>query len=119
MEFRARWKLDAPLPGLLFALRLAPAQTSLLPAWRKLLPKSCFQQGYPVLYGLWGLNPTPPGFLHEQVGKYIIPSNALSGLYHLEIGYSQIYPPTYSNWVPLGDHLTVRLQSRPLPTNGP
>ena len=119
VDFRARWRLEKPLPGILFALRLRPAQKALEPAWRKLLAKSCFQQGYPVVYGLWGLNASPPGAVYEQAGKYIIPSNAPPGDYRVEIGYAQGYPPSYGHWVSLGDRVQLRVRSQPLPTNGP
>jgi hypothetical protein len=119
VDFRARWRLEKPLPGLLFAIRLTPAQKALEPAWRRLLAKACFQQGYPVVYGLWGLNASPPGTVYEQAGKYIIPSNAPPGDYRVEIGYAQGYPPNYGHWVSLGDQVGVRVRAQPLPTNGP
>jgi hypothetical protein len=119
VEFSARWQLGRPLPGMLFALRLVPVQGSLEPAWRRLLGKSCFQQGYPVLYGLWGLDPPPAGTVYEQVGKYIIPSNAPAGDYRVEIGYAQSLPPSYGHWVSLDDRVRIRLRAQPLPTNGP
>ncbi len=72
-----------------------------------------------MVYGLWGLNPSPPGTVYEQVGKYILPSNAPSGDYQVEIGYAQSYPPTYDHWVSLGDRVHLRVRSQPLPTNRP
>jgi hypothetical protein len=119
VEFRARWKLEKPLPGMLFALRLVPALGAPESAWRRLLGKSCFQQGYPVLYGLWNLSPSPAGTVYEQVGKYIIPSNAPAGEYRLELGYAQSLPPRYAHWVSLGDRVLIQVSAGPLPANPP
>jgi hypothetical protein len=119
VEFRARWQLEEPLPGMLFAIRLLPAQEGWRSRWQQLLAKSCFQQGYPVLYGLWYLSATPTGTVYEQQGKYIIPSNCPSGDYRFEIGYAQSLPPTYGHWVELDARHGVRVRARPFPTNGP
>jgi len=96
--FRARWRLEKLLPGLLFALRLEPIQEPK----RSAAPdeKNVFSvQGYPVLYGLWGLGASPAGTVYEQRGKVIVPTNLPAGEYGVEVGFAQSYPPEYGGWV--------------------
>jgi len=109
--FRARWQLERPLPGLLFALRLVSADAAAKPAWEKLLTKACLSQGYPVLHGVWGLAPSAPGTVYEQTGQFIVPSNTPPGEYRFEISFSPHYPPSYETWAPL-EGVGVRIGSR-------
>jgi hypothetical protein len=117
IEFRARWRLADPLPGALFAVKLAPTDGN-DPARARLTAKGEFAQGFPVLYGRWGLPPSPSGTVYEQRGKLIVPSNAPSGEYTFEIGSARSYPPKYEGWTAVPNQ-AARVSSRPLPTNGP
>jgi len=112
--FRAWWRLDAPLPGLLFAVKLVPKATA---GADRLAKKAYLVQGFPVLSGIWGLPASPPGTAYEQRGVLTIPSNA-AGPYRLEIGYATKWPADYQNWQTLGDTTRLSVRPRPLPTNG-
>ena len=114
--FRARWRLQTPLPGVLFALRPTPGQgqkTRFCPTEEEAL----LVQGYPVLHGLWGLPASPVGTAYEQRGKIMIPSNLPAGEYALEVGYAESYPPEYGEWVEVGDS-RLRVEAEALPRNG-
>ena len=126
VEFRAGWRLGAPLPGSLFAVKLAPLdahETAKDPPaferWHRFQRKALLVQGFPVLYGMWGLEASPPDTHYEQSGKIIIPTNAPAGEYSLEVGYAQSYPPDYQHWTGLGSKLKLLVIPRPSPTNAP
>ncbi len=119
VEFRARWRLDQPLPGALFAVQLVPEGAGPR-QYARLAARGEFAQGFPVLYGQWGLPASPAGTAYEQKGALLIPSNAPPGRYRVRVGFAQAYPPHYGDWreVP-GLTLDLRPPLRPLPTNGP
>ncbi len=119
VEFRARWRLDQPLPGALFAVELTPEAAAERERSR-LTAKGEFVQGFPVLYGQWGLPASPPGTAYEQRGALVIPSNAPAGRYRMRVGFAQAYPPHYQDWREV-DGVTIELRPplRPLPANGP
>ncbi len=126
VEFRAGWRLQAPLPGSLFAVKLVPPaayetaeDTAALERWRRLQQKALLVQGFPVLYGLWGLEASPPDTYYEQRAKIITPTNAPGGEYSLEVGYAQSYPPDYQHWTALGSKVKLLVVPRPSPTNAP
>jgi hypothetical protein len=109
VDFRARWRLDAALPGSILGIKLVPLQG-----------KGEFLQELVPIYGLWGSPPSSPGTCYEQRGKIIVPSNAPSGRYALEVGLATQYPPPqYQEWITVGEKTGVLVQARPLPTNGP
>lgn len=125
VEFRVRWRTESPLSGEIFGIRLAPrelrdpeGETASKSYWGRLSAKGQFVQGFPVAYGLRGLAASPPGTIYEQKGSIIIPSNAPSGEYVLEIGFAPSYPPQYQEWCELGEEAVLRVRARPLPTNG-
>jgi len=125
VEFRVRWRTESPLSGEIFGIRLAPrglrnpeGETPSKGSWGRLSAKGQFVQGFPVAYGLRGLAASPPGTIYEQKGSIIIPSNAPSGEYGLEIGFAPSYPPQYQEWFELGEEAVLRVRARPLPTNG-
>jgi len=104
--FLIQWRLERPLPGVLFALRFVPAQLGRpIPSESDAL----IVQGYPVLYGLWGSGASPAGTVYEQRGSLLIPSNLPPGAYAIEIGSAQSYPPTYGGWTEVaGVKLRIR-----------
>ena len=113
--FFARWRLAGALPGVLFAVRLAPMgqETRSCPIENQAL----LSQGYPVAYGLWGLPASPPGTVYEQRGKLMAPSNLPAGEYGVEVGFAQSYPPEYGGWVAV-EGARLRVRARALPENG-
>jgi len=112
--FRARWRLDAPLPGMLFAVKLVPQAVAHAD---QLAKKAYLVQGFPVLSGIWGLPASPPGTVYEQKGVLTIPSNA-AGPYRLEIGYATKWPAEYGDWRGIGEAVRLRVKAGPLPRNG-
>ncbi len=113
--FCAQWRLEGPLPGILFAVRLARIgqETRFGPTEDQAL----LVQGYPVLYGLWGLDASSPGRNYEQRGQVMVPSNLPAGEYTVEVGYAQRYPPEYAGWVEV-EAVSVRVKERARPGNG-
>jgi len=115
LGFRARWRLDSPLPGALFAVKLVPAAERVSEGF---LSRGEYLQEFAPIYGLWGLSASLPGTGYEQKGQLILPSNAPPGEYRLQIGFATEYPPPkYEHWTELPARLRVR--PGPLPTNGP
>jgi len=126
VQFCARWRTESPLSGELFGIRLVPiglgnpdGDSASKGYWRRLSAKGQFVQGFPVIYGLRGLAASPPGTVYEQKGRIIVPSNARSGQYALQIGFAPSYPPQYQLWSELSDDDVLLVHSRPLPTNRP
>ena len=124
VQWRARWQFDTPGPPLLwFSLRLRPLQGSPWRAvWERWESKGAFVQGYPALYGLWGIFiATPPGWQYEQRGRFIVPTNTPAGDYGFDLGYAQMATPsvTYGNFASLGDKIRLQVTAAPRPTNGP
>ncbi len=126
VQFCARWRTESPLSGELFGIRLVPiglgnpdGDSASKGYWRRLSAKGQFVQGFPLVYGLRGLAPSPPGTVYEQKGSIIVPSNAPSGQYALQIGFAPSYPPEYQQWAELSDEDVLIVHARPLPTNGP
>jgi len=126
VDFRARWRLETPLSGGLFGLKLVPTHVRNSAGgggsqmeWERWSEKGKFVQGFPLVYGLIGISSSPPGTVYEQKGKLIIPSNAPAGGYGLEIGFSPSNPPDYQGWADLGREEWLVVHPRPLPTNRP
>jgi hypothetical protein len=126
VEFAARWRLDSPLPGALFGIKLVPivagpgtAEAAAHSDWERLADKLLLVQGFPVLHGLWGLRASPPGTVYEQRGRIMIPSNAPAGDYSVAIASAQSYPPRYERWTDLRDLVQLTVSPRGLPTNKP
>ena len=68
--------------------------------------------------GLWDLAPTPPGQAYAQHGELIVASNARPGRYDVALALGQIYNENYAGWVLLPG-VSLDVEARPLPTNGP
>jgi hypothetical protein len=106
--FRAMWELEDPLPGVLFAVKLSGEAD----------PKKAYVvQGFPVMYGLWGLPATPVGKAYEQRGVLMIPSNAPTGEYWLTFGYATRWPAEYA-WSEGESVKGLRVEAGELPRNG-
>ncbi|MBN1459074.1 MAG: hypothetical protein JXA57_06025, partial [Armatimonadetes bacterium] len=115
--FRARWRTTSPLSGEMFGVRLQPKSKELPAGWERLSKKGRFTQGFPVVYGLRGLAASPAGTVYEQEANFIVPSNAPTGEYEVQVGFAPSYPPEYQDWC--GSGRTLSVQSSPLPTNDP
>ena len=85
-------------------------------ASRALLPKGRFVQGFPLVYGLQGVGPSPEGTVYRQRGAVIVPTNAPPGTYFTAIGYSEEESPNSRDGAALGE---FQVEARPPPTNGP
>jgi len=122
--FRARWQTGSPISGEMFGVRLLPRAMEIEAGkvnknWQRLSEKGRFVQGFPVVYGLRGLVPSPAGMFYEQEGRFIVPSNAPPGEYLVQVGYAPSYPPEYVQWADAGIGQALIVHSRPLPANGP
>ncbi len=117
--FRVRWRTESPLSGEMFGVRLLPSRTEAQTTWQQLSKKGRFVQGFPVIYGLRGLAPSPAGTVYEQEGKFIVPSNAPPGEYVVQVAFAPSYPPEYEQWVDADIGRMLLVRPRPLPTNGP
>jgi hypothetical protein len=75
-------------------------------------------QNYFQVNGQWDLAATPPGRADVQRGEIIVPSNARPGRYDIALGLSPLNHETYPGWVLLPG-VSLEVEARPLPTNGP
>jgi len=112
--FEVEWQLDSAQPKAWFAVGFTPIAGDVEEV-RALLAKGRFVQGFPLVYGLPGVGPSPEGTVYRQRGAVIVPTNAPPGTYFTAIGYSEKESPNYRDWVALGE---FQVQSRPRPTNG-
>jgi hypothetical protein len=117
--FCVRWRTESPLSGEMFGVRLLPGKTGVETDWQQLSKKGRFVQGFPVVYGLRGLAPSPAGTVYEQEGRFIVPSNAPPGEYAVQVAFAPSYPPEYEQWVDAGVGNVLLVRPHPLPTNGP
>lgn len=115
--FTARWRLSAAPPGQ-FGLLLEPVEMDPARFRRRLLPRGRFLQGFPLVYGLRDLGPTPEGAVYEQQGVLIVPTNAPPGPHAVRVA---VGPPWaefegYRGWTEVA---RLMVQPRPRPTNPP
>jgi hypothetical protein len=104
LGFTARWRILEPQPMARFAV--APAESAPPPGAETSEKKLRLVQGFPLLYCLRDLPPSPPGTAYEQRGVLVIPTNANGGPFgsvtitsHLWISFSPTYPPSFGDWV--------------------
>jgi hypothetical protein len=114
--FRTVWEAGGMIMPVQFGLRLQPASMAPEVFESKLLPKGRFVQGFPLLYGLWGLPLVSSAAALEQRGEVVVPSNAPGGEYRVMIGIGPVYTDVYTGWVEVG---RLQVKARPLPRNGP